>query len=86
MKNTKKILNGQSKVVKASFTGDGSVRVLLKLSMTINENAISTTLKNLGQSGARKLQSFLLSKNARLPKESGLTNITLDADSTVISV
>lgn len=70
----------------ASFTGDGLVRVLLKLNKAINENAISTTLKNLGQSGARKLQSFLLSKNARWLKESGLTSITLDADSTVKSV
>jgi hypothetical protein len=70
----------------SSFTGDGLVRVLLKLNKAINENAISTTLKNLGQSGARKLQSFLLSKNARWLKESGLTNITLDADSTVKSV
>jgi hypothetical protein len=70
----------------ASFTGDGLVRVLLKLSKAINENAISTTLKNLGQSGARKLQSFMLSKNVRWLKESGLTNITLDADSTVKSV
>jgi len=70
----------------ASFTGNGLVRVLLKLNKAINENAISVTLKNLGQSGARELQSFLLSKNARWLKESGLTNITLDADSTVKSV
>jgi len=68
------------------FTGDGLVRVLLKLNKSINENAISTALKNLGQSGARKLQSFLLSKNACWLKESGLTSITLDADSTVKSV
>jgi len=70
----------------ASFTGDGLVRVLLKLNEAINENTISVTLKKLGQSGARKLQSFLLSKNARWLKESGLTSITLDADSTVKSV
>lgn len=70
----------------SSFTGDGLVRVLLKLNKAINENAISIALKKLGQSGARKLQSFLLLKNARWLKESGLTNITLDADSTVKSV
>jgi len=46
----------------ASFTGDGLVRVLLKLNKAINENAHFTTLKKLGQSGDRKLQSFLLSK------------------------
>jgi hypothetical protein len=70
----------------SSFTGDGLTRVLLKLNKAINENAISITLKKLGQSGARKLQSFLLLKNARWLKESGLTSITLDADSTVKSV
>ncbi len=70
----------------SSFTGDGLVRFLLNLKKAIIENAISTTLKNLGQSGARKLQFYLLSKNARWLKESSLTNITLDADSTVKSV
>ncbi len=72
MKNTKKKLKGQSKVVKVSFTGDGLVRALLKLDKAINENAISATLKKLGQSGARKLQMLLLSKNARWLHESGL--------------
>jgi hypothetical protein len=67
----------------SSFTGDGLTRVLLKLNKLINENAISTTLKKLGQRGARKLQSLLLLKSARWLKESGLTSITLDADSTV---
>jgi len=70
----------------SSFTGDGLTRVLLKLDKAINENAISTTLKKLGQKGARSLQSLLLSINARWLKESGLTRITLDADSTVKSV
>jgi hypothetical protein len=37
------------------FTGDDLVRVLLKLNKAINENAISTALKKLGQNGARKL-------------------------------
>ena len=70
----------------ASFTGDGLVRALLKLDKAINENAISATLKKLGQSGARKLQMLLLTKNARWLEESGLESITLDADSTVKSV
>ena len=48
----------------ASFTGDGLVRVLLKLDKAINENAISAVLKGLGQEGARKLQAFLLTRNA----------------------
>lgn len=70
----------------ATFSGDGLVKALLKLDKAINENAISTTLKNLGQNGARKLQMLLLSKNARWLRESGLESITLDADSTVKSV
>jgi len=70
----------------AVFSGDGLVKALLKLDTAINENAISATLKNLGQSGARKLQKLLLSKNSGWLRGSGLTSITLDADSTVKSV
>jgi len=70
----------------SSFTGDGLTKVLLKLNKAINENAISSTLKKLGQSGARKLQMMLLSKNADWLAKSGLKSITLDADSTVKSV
>jgi len=33
----------------SSFTGDGLVRILLKLKKAINKNAISTALKILGQ-------------------------------------
>jgi len=70
----------------AVFSGDGLVKALLKLDKAINENTISATLKNLGESGARKLQTLLLSKNARWVRDSGLNSITLDADSTVKSV
>ena len=78
---------GISRICKiAAFSGDGLVKALLKLDKGINENAISTTLKKMGQSGARKLQMLLLSKNARWLHESGLESITLDADSTVKSV
>lgn len=80
-------ISGISRICKiAAFSGDGLVKALLKLDKGINENVISTTLKKLGQSGARKLQMFLLSKNARWLHESGLESITLDADSTVKSV
>ncbi|MCP4309688.1 MAG: hypothetical protein GY790_00360 [Bacteroidetes bacterium] len=68
------------------FSGDGLVKALLKLDKAINENAISATLKSLGQSGARKLQMLLLSKNSGWLRESGLERITLDADSTLKSV
>jgi hypothetical protein len=70
----------------AAFSGDGLVKTLLKLEKGINENAISTTLKNLGQHGARNLQAFLLSKNAKWLSDSNMGSITLDADSTVKSV
>ena len=66
-------ISGISRICKiATFSGDGLVIALLKLDMAINENAISATLKNLGQSGARQLQMLLLSKNARWLHESGL--------------
>lgn len=68
------------------FTGEGLIRVLLKLNKAINEKAISSALKKPGQSGARKLQSFLLSKNTLWLKECGHASITPDADSTVKSV
>ena len=80
-------ISGISRICRiAAFSGDGLVKALLKLEKAINENAISATLKNLGQSGARKLQKLFLSRNARWVRESGLESITMDADSTVKSV
>lgn len=80
-------MSGINRVRKiALFTEDGLVRSILKLEKGINENAISTGLKKMGQSGARCLQSLLLSKNSRWLHESNLREITLDADSTVKSV
>ena len=63
----------------ASFTGDGLVRALLKLDKAINENraceltegnAISATLKKLGQSGARKLCTAHLLRELNYLEES----------------
>lgn len=80
-------LSGVARMNKiANFSGDGLVRALLKLGKGINENAISATLKRLGQSGARRLQGLLLSRNSKWLGESGLKSITLDADSTVRTV
>src|SRR5680860_805890 len=70
----------------ANFSGDGLVRTLLKLEKGINGNAISATLKKLGQNGSRKLQSLLLSKNSKWLRQCELKSITLDADSTVKTV
>ena len=80
-------ISGVSKKCKiAIFSGDSLVRTILKLEKSINEKAISTTLKNLGEHGARKLQALILSKNACWLRESQIETITLDADSTVKSV
>lgn len=80
-------ISGVNRIRKiAVFSGDGLVKTLLKLEKGINENAISATLKNMGQNGARKLQELLLLKNAQWLEQSGLESITLDADSTVKSV
>ena len=70
----------------AVFSGGGLVKALLKLDKAINVNCISTTLKNLGQNDARKLQTVLLSKNSQWLCESGLKSITLNADFTIKSV
>ena len=67
----------------ANFTQDPLVKVNLRLKKAINEDAISSKLKMLGQQGARMLQNFLLSYKSRQLKNSGLKTITLDADSTV---
>ena len=80
-------ISGISRICRiAAFSGDGLVKVLLKLDKAINENALSAALKDLGQNGARRLQQLLLKKNAEWLYKSGLKSITLDADSTVKSV
>lgn len=80
-------ISGISRICRiAAFSGDGLVKVLLKLDKAINENALSAALKDLGQNGARRLQQLLLKKNAEWLHKSGLKSITLDADSTVKSV
>ena len=80
-------ISGISRICRiAAFSADGLVRALLKLNKAINENAISKGLKNLGESGACKLQMLILKTTARWLCESELKRITLDADSTVKSV
>ncbi len=71
-------ISGISRICRiAAFSGDGLVKALLRLDKAINQNSISATLKNLGQSGARKLQMFLLSRNARWVRENGLESNSL---------
>ncbi len=67
----------------ANFTQDPLIKVNLRLQKAINENAISGILKKLGQRGARILQKYLLSYKSNILRNSELTDITLDADSTV---
>ena len=66
------------------FTQDDLVKTLLQLPTRINKDALSTHLKRMGEKGAEKLRRFHLSFNNRLLKKSGLTSITLDADSTYL--
>ena len=70
----------------ANFTEDSLVKSLLGLEKRINKDTISSALKHLSQRGARSLQAYLLEKKSKWLKESGLTSITLDADSTVSMV
>ena len=80
-------MSGVNRVNKiAAFSGDGLVRTLLRLGKGINADAISGTLKRLGENGARRLQAMLLSKNSKWLGAGGLKKITLDADSTVRTV
>lgn len=80
-------LSGVARIKKiVNFSGDGLGKVLLRLDRGIDENAISSTLKKLGENGARRLQALLLSKNAKWLRRSKLERITLDADSTVKTV
>ena len=67
----------------ANFTQDPLIKVNLRLQKAINVNAISDSLKKLGQHGARLLQKYLLSYKSNILENSGLDSITLDADSTV---
>ena len=67
----------------ANFTNDPLIKVNLRLHKAINENAISSNLKQLGQAGARLLQKYILFQNNNILKESSLSHMTLDADSTV---
>ncbi len=81
------LISGVSRICRiAAFSGSGLVKSLLRLDKGINKNAISATLKSLGQRDSRKLQTMLLSENSRWLRESGLESITLDADPTVKSV
>jgi len=66
------------------FTQDDLVKTLLQLPTRINKDALSTHLKRMGAKGAEKLRQYHLSFNNRLLKKSGLTSITLDADSTYL--
>ena len=70
----------------ANFTRDPLIKVNLRLQKAINENAISGTLKKLGQRGARLLHKYLLSYMSDILNNSELADITLDADSTVFTV
>lgn len=70
----------------ASFTYDSLVMALLGITDGLNKDVIGVRLKQLGQSGAIKLQEFLFSLTDRWLANSELESITLDVDSTVKTV
>ncbi|MCD6555626.1 MAG: IS1380 family transposase [Bacteroidales bacterium] len=67
----------------ANFTQDPLIQANLGLNKALNENVISSTLKSMGQSGARKLEEELLNKNSIYLKDSKIANLIFDGDSTV---
>ena len=80
-------LSGVNRLKKIShFTGDPLVMALLGLENQFNKDVISTRLKEQGQLGALKFDEFRLKLMNKSLADSGLTSITLDADSTVTTV
>ena len=77
-------INRLSKI--ASFTYDSLVVALLGTTDGFNKDVIGVRLKQLGQSGAIKLQEFIFSLTSRWLTNSELESITLDVDSTVKTV
>jgi hypothetical protein len=79
--------SGMNRLIKiANFTRDALVMALLGLDKELNKDVISTRLKELGQSGAFLLHEFKLSLTKKWLEFSQLTQITIDADSTVSTV
>jgi hypothetical protein len=77
-------INRLSKI--ANFTQDPLIKTTIGLEKSINENIFSRILKKLSQTGARKLQKYLLELNSKYLENSKLETITIDADSTVSMV
>ena len=79
--------SGMNRLIKiANFTCDALVMALLGLDKELNKDVISTRLKELGQRGAFLLHEFELSLTKKWLEFSQLTQITIDADSTVSTV
>ncbi|MCK5678817.1 MAG: IS1380 family transposase [Flavobacteriaceae bacterium] len=77
-------LAGVNRIKKiANFTQDPLIQANLGLGKALNENVISSTLKTMGQSGARELEEELLKKNSIFLKNIGITKAIFDGDSTV---
>lgn len=80
-------LSGIKRIKRISnFTNDILIMTLLKLKKGINNNAISSRLKELGQAGTNKLHEYLLIKTKYWIKKSNVKEITLDCDSSVKTV
>ena len=79
--------SGMNRLIKiANFTCDALVMALLGLDKELNKDVISTRPEELGQRGAFLLHEFELSLTKKWLEFSQLTQITIDADSTVATV
>jgi hypothetical protein len=79
--------SGVNRLIKiANFTYDSLVMVLLGLGKELNKDVISNRLKELGGRGAYMLHEFKLKLTRKWLQLTQLTEITLDADSTVTTV
>ncbi len=70
----------------ANFTWDPLLQSALNLKNGLNKDVISTEFKKLGQAGAYLLEDMFGFWIKRMLEAQGLTEITLDADSTVKTV
>jgi len=80
-------LSGINRAVRISnFTADSLVRNLLNLRKNLNKDVIGQRLKKLGQRGSVIFQEYTFEKVKDWIRESKLTEITIDCDSTVQTV
>ena len=80
-------LSGVNRALRISnFTADSLVQTILNLSKNLNKDVIGQRLKKLGHQGSVLFQEYSFEKARHWIRESRLTRITIDCDSTVETV